>query len=56
MSAGVLALPKEVVETAAEQAVLINFRTPRALAMGFKPDADVESVIRDYVAAENIKI
>ena len=34
----------------------VNFRTPRALAMGFKPDADVESVIRDYVAAENIKL
>lgn len=33
-----------------------NFRTPRALAMGFKPDADVESVIRDYIADEKIKI
>jgi nucleoside-diphosphate-sugar epimerase len=32
-----------------------NFRTPRALAMGFKADADVESIIRDYVADENIK-
>src|SRR5687767_874870 len=28
----------------------VNFRTPRALSMGFKPDANVESVIRDYVA------
>ncbi|MCC6210369.1 MAG: NAD-dependent epimerase/dehydratase family protein [Burkholderiales bacterium] len=34
----------------------VNFRTPRALAMGFRPDADVESVIRAYVADENIKI
>lgn len=34
----------------------VNFRTPRALAMGFKPDADVESVIRDYVADEKIKL
>ena len=34
----------------------VNFRTPRALAMGFKADADVESIIRDYIADENIKI
>jgi nucleoside-diphosphate-sugar epimerase len=34
----------------------VNFRTPRALAMGFKPDSDVESVIRDYIADEKIKI
>ncbi len=34
----------------------VNFRTPRALALGFKPDADVESVIRDYIADEKIKI
>jgi hypothetical protein len=33
-----------------------RFRTPRALAMGFKPDPDVDSVIRDYIADENIKI
>jgi nucleoside-diphosphate-sugar epimerase len=33
-----------------------RFRTPRALAMGFKPDPDVESVIRAYIADENIKI
>ncbi|MGQ0510593.1 MAG: D-erythronate dehydrogenase [Betaproteobacteria bacterium] len=33
----------------------VNFRTPRALAMGFKPDPDVESVIRAYIADENIK-
>jgi nucleoside-diphosphate-sugar epimerase len=34
----------------------VNFRTPRALAMGFKPDPDVDSLIRDYIADENIKI
>jgi len=34
----------------------VNFRTPRALAMGFKPDASVENVIRDYIADEKIKI
>jgi nucleoside-diphosphate-sugar epimerase len=34
----------------------VNFRTPRALAMGFKPDADVASVIRDYIADEAIRI
>jgi len=34
----------------------VNFRTPRALAMGFKPDPDVQSVIRDYIADENIRI
>lgn len=33
-----------------------NFRTPRALAMGFKPDPDMESVIRAYIADENIKL
>ncbi|MBM3351762.1 MAG: NAD-dependent epimerase/dehydratase family protein [Betaproteobacteria bacterium] len=34
----------------------VNFRTPRALAMGFKPDPDMESVIRAYIADENIKL
>jgi nucleoside-diphosphate-sugar epimerase len=34
----------------------VNFRTPRALAMGFKPDPDAETLIRDYIADENIKI
>jgi nucleoside-diphosphate-sugar epimerase len=34
----------------------VNFRTPRALAMGFKSDPDVKSVIRDYIADENIKV
>jgi nucleoside-diphosphate-sugar epimerase len=33
----------------------VNFRTPRALAMGFKADPDVESIIRNYIADENIK-
>ena len=34
----------------------VNFHTPRALAMGFKPDPDVQSVIRDYIADEKIRI
>ena len=34
----------------------VNFRTPRALAMGFKADKDVESIIRDYIADENIRL
>ena len=34
----------------------VNFRTPHALAMGFKADVDVESIIRDYVANEGIKL
>jgi D-erythronate 2-dehydrogenase len=34
----------------------VRFKTPRALAMGFKPDADVESVIRSYAADEGIKL
>ncbi|MBM4225938.1 MAG: hypothetical protein FJ167_14460 [Gammaproteobacteria bacterium] len=34
----------------------VNFRTPRALAMGFKPDADMESVIRAYIADEKIQL
>ena len=33
----------------------VNFRTPRALAMGFAPDRDVESIIRDYIADEGIR-
>jgi len=33
-----------------------NFKTPRALAMGFAPDRDVASIIRDYIADENIKV
>jgi nucleoside-diphosphate-sugar epimerase len=34
----------------------VNFKTPRALAMGFAPDRDVESIIRDYVADEGLRI
>jgi len=34
----------------------VRFRTPRALAMGFKPDADVDSVIRNYIADEGIAL
>jgi nucleoside-diphosphate-sugar epimerase len=34
----------------------VRFRTPRALQMGFRPDADVESIIRDYIADESISI
>jgi nucleoside-diphosphate-sugar epimerase len=34
----------------------VNFRTPRALSMGFKADADVEGIIRAYVADEGIKL
>jgi nucleoside-diphosphate-sugar epimerase len=34
----------------------VRFRTPRALQMGFKPDPNVESVIRDYMAEEKIKV
>jgi len=33
----------------------VRFATPRALAMGFKPDPDIDSVIRDYIADENVK-
>lgn len=31
-------------------------RTARALAMGFKADADFETIVRDYIADENIKL
>ena len=33
----------------------VRFRTPRALAMGFRSDEGVETVIRDYIADEGIK-
>lgn len=33
-----------------------RFRTPRALAMGFQPDPDIDTVIRNYIADEQIKI
>ncbi|HUP97081.1 MAG TPA: D-erythronate dehydrogenase [Usitatibacter sp.] len=32
----------------------VRFRTERALAMGFKADPDFESVVRDYLQAENV--
>lgn len=31
-----------------------RFRTPRALALGFRADPDMESIIRDYIADEGI--
>jgi len=34
----------------------VRFRTLRALAMGFKPDEDIESVIRSYAADEGIPL
>ena len=33
-----------------------NFRTPRALAMGFRADADVASIIRAYGADEGLRL
>ncbi len=34
----------------------VRFRTPRALAMGFAADLDIDTVIRDYVADEGIRL
>ena len=34
----------------------VNFRTPRALEMGFQADPDVDTIIRDYIADEGIKL
>jgi len=34
----------------------VNFRTSRALQMGFRADADMESIIRNYIADENIRV
>ena len=34
----------------------VRFATARALAMGFKPDPDIDTVIRDYVADEGIRL
>ena len=34
----------------------VRFRTERALAMGFKADADFESVVRDYLESERIAV
>lgn len=33
----------------------VRFQTPRARAMGFQSDTDIESVIRDYLSEEGIK-
>jgi len=34
----------------------VSFRTPRALQMGFHADADVETIIRNYIADENVRV
>jgi len=34
----------------------VRFETPRALALGFQHDPDIETVIRDYLADENISV
>jgi nucleoside-diphosphate-sugar epimerase len=34
----------------------VRFRTPRALAMGFAADADIDAVIRDYIRDEGIRL
>ncbi len=34
----------------------VSFATPRALAMGFKADPDVATIIRDYIADEGIRV
>jgi nucleoside-diphosphate-sugar epimerase len=34
----------------------VRFRTPRALAMGFAADPDIDAVIRDYVRDERIRL
>jgi nucleoside-diphosphate-sugar epimerase len=34
----------------------VAFTTERALSMGFKPDPDFETVVRDYIADENITV
>lgn len=33
-----------------------RFETPRALSMGFRADADIDTVIRDYIADEKIAV
>jgi len=33
-----------------------RLKTPRALAMGFRADPDIDTVIRDYIADENISV
>jgi nucleoside-diphosphate-sugar epimerase len=34
----------------------VRFRTPRALAMGFAADPDIDTVIRDYIRDESIRL
>jgi hypothetical protein len=34
----------------------VRFRTERANAMGFKADADFESVVRDYLSTEGLVV
>lgn len=34
----------------------VRFETPRALALGFRADPDIATVIRDYIADEGIKV
>jgi D-erythronate 2-dehydrogenase len=34
----------------------VRFDTPRALSMGFKADAGIEAVIRDYIADEGVRV
>jgi hypothetical protein len=33
-----------------------RFRPERALAMGFAPDRDIDGILRDYIAAEGIRV
>ncbi len=33
----------------------VRFATPRAIAMGFKADASIDAVIRDYIADEGVR-
>jgi len=33
-----------------------RFRTPRADAMGFRADADVDAILRDYISEEGIRL
>ena len=33
-----------------------RFRTDRGIAMGFKADTDIETIVRDYIASEAIKL
>jgi hypothetical protein len=34
----------------------VRFATPRALALGFKADPGIDTVIRDYISDEGVKI